>query len=320
MINLLKGLWKFIKVILIIFCFLACVFFCICAVQTQEIGIKIFFAFVAIIFILPIIILLFPSWFIENIKKSKNNKSQETFIKEKISHSHINNSNICPVCGRTMKYKQKVSDGFICPICTYLTPNYKLETVSVIREYWAENQRREAIFQKTNILKDFMFCSVVIDVENKLFYIGNENDAFHIYYKFDEVDRYEIETINEKTVIKKKGGISRAIIGGALFGGIGAVVGATTAKSEAKKIGGISQIKIVLNTYAGIKTIVINNPSNSLSLFLDKCITEKSNKQISNNKTQLGSADEILKYKKLLDEGIITEEEFLSKKKQLLNL
>ena len=31
-------------------------------------------------------------------------------------------------------------------------------------------------------------------------------------------------------------------------------------------------------------------------------------------------ADEILKYKKLLDEGIITEEEFLSKKKQILGL
>lgn len=35
---------------------------------------------------------------------------------------------------------------------------------------------------------------------------------------------------------------------------------------------------------------------------------------------QLSSADEILKYKKLLDDGIITQEEFEAKKKELLNL
>ncbi len=34
----------------------------------------------------------------------------------------------------------------------------------------------------------------------------------------------------------------------------------------------------------------------------------------------ISSADEIRKYKELLDDGIITEEEFNAKKKQLLNL
>lgn len=36
--------------------------------------------------------------------------------------------------------------------------------------------------------------------------------------------------------------------------------------------------------------------------------------------TKLGVADEILKYKKLMDEGAITKEEFEQKKKELLNL
>lgn len=34
----------------------------------------------------------------------------------------------------------------------------------------------------------------------------------------------------------------------------------------------------------------------------------------------IGGADELMKYKKLLDDGIITQEEFAAKKKQLLGL
>ena len=43
---------------------------------------------------------------------------------------------------------------------------------------------------------------------------------------------------------------------------------------------------------------------------------------INQNKSdnQLSDVDEILKYKKLLDENVITKEEFETKKKQLLNL
>ena len=40
----------------------------------------------------------------------------------------------------------------------------------------------------------------------------------------------------------------------------------------------------------------------------------------SNNKQQLDSTEELRKYKKLLDDGIISQEEFEQKKKQLLGL
>lgn len=228
-------------------------------------------------------------------------------------------SKICPVCGEPITFKQKVSDGFVCPLCTHLTPNYKIETVKTLKTYWNENQNRKSVFKKTDILKDFMSNSIIIDSEHKLFYIGSESDVNNIYYKFNEVSDYEIET---KTVIKKKKGLTRAAVGGLAFGGVGAVVGATTASSEVKNINNPQQIKITFNTYAGkiIKTVL--QAPNGLPAFLDKCIAEKSNDtQISNNnETQLGFADEILKYKKLLDDGIITEEEFNAKKKQLLNL
>lgn len=50
--------------------------------------------------------------------------------------------------------------------------------------------------------------------------------------------------------------------------------------------------------------------------FINQKITEITN----SNNTQTNITDEIKKYKSLLDDGIITQEEFLSKKKQLLGI
>ena len=41
-------------------------------------------------------------------------------------------------------------------------------------------------------------------------------------------------------------------------------------------------------------------------------------KNVEKKSNKISDADEILKFKKLLDEGIITQEEFEKKKKQLL--
>ena len=46
----------------------------------------------------------------------------------------------------------------------------------------------------------------------------------------------------------------------------------------------------------------------------------KENKTVQSSNTNISSADELKKYKDLLDQGIITQEEFDTKKKQLLGL
>lgn len=46
----------------------------------------------------------------------------------------------------------------------------------------------------------------------------------------------------------------------------------------------------------------------------------KEKNEYNGESTNLSTADEIKKYKDLLDEGIISQEEFDAKKKQLLNL
>ena len=63
-----------------------------------------------------------------------------------------------------------------------------------------------------------------------------------------------------------------------------------------------------------------------MSLDGAKALTNSLNEQLNRNEntvsqnTVTSSADEIVKLKKLADDGIITQEEFEAKKKQLLDL
>lgn len=52
---------------------------------------------------------------------------------------------------------------------------------------------------------------------------------------------------------------------------------------------------------------------------ISNCLLERQGKVIDTNKTQ-SNADELKKYKELLDSGVISQEEFDAKKKQLLGL
>lgn len=67
------------------------------------------------------------------------------------------------------------------------------------------------------------------------------------------------------------------------------------------------------------QNVVIDNKENKTEI----AITEQKNptkEETIESKATLGVADEIKKYKELLDSGAITQEEFEQKKKQLLNL
>ena len=56
----------------------------------------------------------------------------------------------------------------------------------------------------------------------------------------------------------------------------------------------------------------------ALQIIADQCQSEK--EMASDRQSNASAADEILKFKQLMDAGVITSEEFESKKKQLLGL
>lgn len=215
--------------------------------------------------------------------------------------------NVCD-CKLGLINTYKAVDGIICINCVCLCPSYKTETIETLKKYWNINNERKRIFQETNKLKNFASEVIYIDNVHSLFAIGNYN----IIYSFNEVVDYGYDVIESTVTTKKKGGITRAVIGGAIAGPVGAVVGSSTAK-EKSTTNEKSMFYINMKTYSGNKKISISIPPLGIQEFLDKCINEKNN-------TSSNELYELSKYKELLDKGLITEEEFVLKKKQILNI
>ena len=154
-------------------------------------------------------------------------------------------------------------------------------------------------------------------------------------YCYDDIIDFELLEDGSSIV---KGGVGRAIVGGVLFGGVGAIVGGATGKKKAKQICTSLSIKITINNMAHpveyIKIITTETPKSSfvykssyqvaqeiISLLQLICSQRKVTNEIPDMLAQQTSvADEIRKYKALMDDGIITEEEFLVKKRQLLDI
>ena len=128
-------------------------------------------------------------------------------------------------------------------------------------------------------------------------------------------------------------GLGRALAGGILFGGAGAVVGAVTGRKKSKLICNSLKVKITTKNinnpvvYADFITTSTKKSSIIYKTYYDlaqKCLSTLQlivnwNQKVK--ETPISSdADEILKFKNLLDQGIISQDEFEAKKKQLLNL
>ena len=136
-----------------------------------------------------------------------------------------------------------------------------------------------------------------------------------------------------------KGGLGRAVAGGLLFGGVGAIVGGVTGGKKSKGICNSMKLRVSFkNAHTDVVYINFIATETKTKSFTykaaqdnaQKCITiletindinqsnhiEYANVEVHTNST----ADEIMKFKTLLDQGVITQEEFDAKKKQLLGL
>lgn len=153
---------------------------------------------------------------------------------------------------------------------------------------------------------------------------------------YNYADILSFELIEDGNSVSK-GGIGRAIVGGALFGGIGAIVGGTTGHKQKQTCSRL-QIKITLNSMnSPVEYITLINTEIKKSSYTYKSsfniaqqilsvlqiICESSKSQALLKETNHASSsniNEIKKYKQLLDCGAISEEEFNIEKKKILNL
>ena len=74
------------------------------------------------------------------------------------------------------------------------------------------------------------YLEVVVDTQHQMFEILDSKNCKYNHFDFREI--VDCETIEDGNIIAS-GGVGRAIVGGLLFGGAGAIVGAATRKSKA---------------------------------------------------------------------------------------
>lgn len=183
---------------------------------------------------------------------------------------------------------------------------------------------------------------IKIDDNHKWWYTACGRPSGVIFNFSDVVDFeiYENGRMVSETKTKGGSGVGRAAVGGMLFGPAGAIVGATTKKKKAitveKELLSNLGVRIILNNKDfPSATIDITKPyevtigsilHENLRRDAEEIVARLRRMQISvtddhtKHEEMVSTADEILKYKQLLELGAITQEEFETKKKQLLRL
>lgn len=201
---------------------------------------------------------------------------------------------------------------FVCIYCFY----YLIRRSKKNKQYIEESG-----YKATDELGDLK-----VDKNNSVWWVKNYFGEPKIH-NFDEVIDYEL-VVNDSTV-KGKGAFSRAAAGGLLAGGVGAVVGASTAKRVTVvtslyinvylKDGTLEKIYFI-NTATKADSftynLMMNNAEKASALFTAMIADNESD---SVPASAISTADEIAKYKKLLDDGAITEE-YNAIKKRLLGM
>lgn len=253
---------------------------------------------------------------------------------------------VCSICGHelgALSRKIKCADGVICASCWKdmglsvsmdVLQNLSSQSVQSIVDFAS---RQQYLLKNFNSNLDIGNGLAEFDDDHKIMLLS---DSFRSVYKIENYDIFSYDQIVDFEILEDgssiaSGGLGRAAVGGFLFGVAGAIVGATTRSYK----GVCSDLKIKITVKDCIKPsyyitlIKKKTKKNSLiyktSIRVAQDLASKlqlivssldAENHVGANAQTVDAADEIRKYKGLLDDGIITVEEFNAKKKELLNL
>lgn len=254
----------------------------------------------------------------------------------------------CPFCGTKVGLlNYRIQNNIaVCPTCFAKADldeeSFKLMNVDTLSECYEKRKKDLELFRQfrvTNEVKIGLFGAQYFREDENLgvWYVSfSKNPENPTLFRHEELAHFELLEDGNSV---SSGGLGRAAVGGILFGGVGAVVGAVTGGKVTKKVVTSLEVMIVLNNPYR-KKIKINcmgmdknvksgsmmykqyvQQAHNLMMFLHGI---KARANVKSNpreaSTDVTSVDELLKFKNLLDMGVITEDEFAIKKKQLLNL
>lgn len=158
-----------------------------------------------------------------------------------------NKSKNCDICGMEISKKHKASDGMICNNC-FLSAGYTRgmvifgTSINTLKLQIANMQTRKNKMEASKVAIDnFVETRILggvihIDDNNRTWY-AEETAALLIprIYSMDGITSvWSVSDYSENVISnsEKSGGIGRAIVGGAIAGPVGAVVGAVTRKEK----------------------------------------------------------------------------------------
>ncbi len=159
-----------------------------------------------------------------------------------------------------------------------------------------------------------------------------------VIFDYSKVLQCELIIDGESVLISSTSGtIGRALLGGILGGGIGAIIGGTTGSKTKKENISSIDLKIIVNDISNpvyrINFLNIKTKKGSIIYKLAYSNAEKwhgimsglirqgndDEKDIIKPVDNFSIADEIKKLKELMDNGVITEEEFSKQKSKLID-
>lgn len=226
---------------------------------------------------------------------------------------------VCAICGEKLGIfdRELCTDGFICKKCRSFFSDFKVDykTASIKsmkeqRAFFKERQERAKGFED---LQDPGTMVAYVNREQRLMTVS----GIPGWFTFDELADYTVE-VDTKTVTETKGGLTRAVVGGMVAGSAGAIIGSSTAKTVSHTVESNPKMSFTVDYPTGRMVSPVFTYSRKVlelceEIFAERTSTKKEAEPIS-------VADELLKFKKLLDMGAITEEEYNAQKARLLNL
>lgn len=267
---------------------------------------------------------------------------------EKFNASEKNESvfsSNCAVCGKKMGFfngKVILKNGYVCNRCWDTEGlGKRIDYMTESRNYTAQ-QIRDMVHVVNNVpsyATNFNGNTLIADLVQlddstqtvQIITKAGFNSAKE-YIKYNQIVNFEL--VEDGDTITK-GGLGSATVGGALFGAGGAIAGAVLGAKKTKAVCNSLQLRISVADYYK-KVIVVNYielPTKSTSMTY-KQMHEQAQKAVGELQVAVASiqrttpqqgasssmADEIAKLNQLREQGVLTEEEFITAKRKLLGI
>lgn len=263
----------------------------------------------------------------------------------------------CPTCGNEYEGNgYSVAENVICENCfnkISLQDSWLIRSESDLVQhikYRNENHLRLEAFAPTYSVETPTYLFYADDNSRQFYWLNAaQRRSLQNYGQYKDIPEPEVYSYDEllsygyyenEGQIQAKGGVGRAVVGGLIAGEAGAIVGSVTGSKTTRSVVSSMMVTVVLdNPYRASYEFILKNSSSirqgsgeyvrakreadKIVGFFDHVSGDTS--PIENNEPAPTSgvsesiSDEIVKLKNLMDQGILTEDEFAEAKRRLIS-